>query len=190
MVKINKIYTRNGDGGETHLVGGELVAKDSLRVKAYGEIDELNSHLGLIRTLEEKTKKKDLLDMLSKIQNELFDLGSELATPPGASWDGMLRISDEHVSRLENWIDSLMNGIEELRSFVLPGGSKINANLHIARSVCRRAERSIIELSRSEEVSDSVLAYVNRLSDLLFAMARFESKRSGAAEYLWEPGKE
>lgn len=189
MVKINKIYTRHGDDGTTGLVGGARVPKDSLRVEAYGDIDELNSLLGWARTLSERERVETLTEKLSAIQNTLFDLGSELATPPGSEWPGMSVAQENHSRVLESWIDQLMEGIPELRSFVLPGGSELNSVLHVARTVCRRAERSALRLSRTEQVSKFVIMYINRLSDLLFAMARFESHRSKKPEYLWVPGK-
>jgi cob(I)alamin adenosyltransferase len=189
LVKINKIYTRTGDTGETGLVGGARVAKDSLRVEAYGAVDELNSHLGACRTLAQAQKRTGLTDKLEQIQNELFDIGAELATPPDKHWPGMICVGTEQVARLEQWIDQLTENIPELRSFVLPGGSELNSALHLARTVCRRAERTIVKLSRTESVSKELIVYINRLSDLLFAMARFESHTAGLAEYLWKPGK-
>ena len=189
MVKINKIYTRTGDTGETGLVGGARVQKDSPRVEAYGEVDELNALIGWARTLAEKGGATELVVKLAEIQQALFDLGSELATPPGARWPGMIVVSEPQVKQLEGWIDELIADVPELRSFVLPGGTELNAALHIARTVCRRTERAILRLSRRETVSQPLLVYVNRLSDLLFAMARYESKRSNTPEYLWRAGK-
>lgn len=189
MVKINKIYTRTGDTGETGLVGGARVQKDSPRVEAYGEVDELNSLIGWARTLADREKADTLSSKLGEIQQSLFDLGSELATPPGASWPGMIVISDAQVTQLELWIDELIADVPELRSFVLPGGTELNAALHIARAVCRRVERAIVRLSRAETVSQTLRIYVNRLSDLLFAMARHESHRTKTPEYLWRAGK-
>lgn len=189
MVKINKIYTKTGDRGETGLVGGARVPKDSLRVDAYGDIDELNSVLGWARTIAERHASHPLLAKLTELQNDLFDLGSELASPPGSSWQGMVTIQARHSEKLEDWIDELMEGIPELRSFVLPGGSELNSALHIGRAVARRAERTTLRLSRAEHVSQHVLIFLNRLSDLLFAMARFESHFGKKPEYLWIPGK-
>lgn len=189
MVKISKIYTRTGDDGTTGLVGGTRIAKSSLRVSAYGDIDELNSFLGQARTLAEKTGATTLTPLLADVQNELFDIGAELATPPGGAWEGMKTISVAQVTRLEQSIDELTRGIPELRSFVLPGGTELNASLHICRAVSRRAERSTLALAETEPVSNSVRLYLNRLSDLLFAMARYESHRSGVPEYLWEVGR-
>lgn len=189
MVKINKIYTRQGDDGDTGLVGGSRIAKDALRVEAYGDVDETNAHIGWARTLAERSGVDALSSKLARIQNELFDLGSQLATPAGAEWQGMILMSDAHSTRLESWIDELIEGLPELRSFVLPGGTELNAVLHVARTVCRRAERSVLRLSRAETVARPVLVYLNRLSDLLFAMSRYESHRSGTPEYLWKPGE-
>lgn len=188
MVKINKIYTRTGDKGETGLVGGKRVSKDSPRVEAYGDVDELNSFIGWCVTLAAKNGREKVREKLSLIQNELFDIGSELATPPGSEFQEMLKASSEQIKRLEESIDEVMVGIPELRSFVLPGGTELNSALHIARTVCRRAERRLITLAKSEEVSTEVLIYFNRLSDLLFAMSRYESHEAGVAEYLWKPG--
>jgi cob(I)alamin adenosyltransferase len=200
MVKINRIYTRTGDDGSTGLVGGDRVPKDSLRVEAYGEVDELNAALGIARTCAEKALKNQqadkpcakgaqLLEQIALLQNELFDLGAELATPPGKEWPTMVTISASQIERLEHWIDDHTKDIPELRSFVLPGGTDLNASLHLARTICRRAERRVLTLSRHEKVSALALTYLNRLSDLLFAMARAESHRTGASEYLWEPGR-
>ena len=188
MVKINKIYTRTGDSGTTHLVGGVEVRKDSDRVAAYGDVDELNTAVGLARTLAEKTSSP-LVERLSLLQNQLFDLGSELATPPDAKYDGMVQIVADDTTRLERWIDELVEGLPELRSFVLPGGTELNAALHQCRAVCRRAERTSLTLAESETVTAELLIYLNRLSDLFFAMARSESHHSGTPEYLWKPGE-
>jgi len=189
MVKINKIYTRKGDDGSTGLVGGARVAKDCLRVEAYGELDELNSIVGFARTLAEEHKREMLLVKLVRLQNEIFDLGSELASPAGSEWEGMLKATPEQAKRLEDWIDECNNKLPELTSFVLPGGTQLNSALHMARTVCRRVERRVLALSRTEEVSKDILIYLNRLSDLFFSMARYESFEAGTPEYLWEPGK-
>jgi cob(I)alamin adenosyltransferase len=129
-----------------------------------------------------------LVAQLSTIQNELFDIGSELATPPGGGWEGMPRTTPEQVARLEQWIDQLNESLSPLRSFVLPGGTILNAHLHVARTVCRRAERTVLALKHHEEVSPAILHYLNRLSDLLFVMSRYASAEAGCAEYLWVPG--
>ncbi len=188
MVKINKVYTKTGDKGETGLVGGRRVPKESLRVSAFGDVDELNSHIGLARTIAERLERTTLVEELSILQNELFDIGSVLATAPGDEWPGMIQISDDHITKLEQWIDNATLSVPELRSFVLPGGSELNSTLHIARAVCRRSERSVITLSRGESVPEKIIIYLNRLSDLLFAYARKESITAGTPEYLWKPG--
>jgi cob(I)alamin adenosyltransferase len=188
MVKINRIYTRTGDDGSTALVGGRRTKKTSRRVCAYGDIDELNAYLGACRTVAERSNHANVTDRLKTVQNELFDLGSELATATGDEWHGMVRTQEGHVTRLEEWIDEYTDQIPELRSFVLPGGTELNALLHIARTVCRRAERSILILKEEDDVSETIVRYINRLSDLLFALARWESHQSGTPEYLWQPG--
>jgi cob(I)alamin adenosyltransferase len=129
-----------------------------------------------------------LSSKLARIQNELFDIGAELATPPGGDWEGMPKTTPTHVSQLETWIDELNVHLPELKSFVLPGGNRLNAQLHIARTVCRRAERSVLALKHHEEVSDLVVQYLNRLSDLLFVMSRYAAREAGSPEYLWSPG--
>jgi cob(I)alamin adenosyltransferase len=189
MVKINRIYTRTGDDGMTGLVGGARVPKDSLRVEAYGAVDELNSFLGMTRTVAEPESTR-LARMCAWLQNVLFDIGAQLATPPGEGWEGMKVIEPVHTSRVERWIDELTTGIPELRSFVLPGGTALNAWLHLARTSCRRAEREVLRLSRNEEVPPEILKFLNRLSDLLFAMSRSASHEAGVPEYLWVPGKD
>jgi cob(I)alamin adenosyltransferase len=188
MVKLNKIYTRTGDDGTTGIVGGFRVQKSSLRVCAFGEIDELNAHIGLIYTLSQTVPSSPLSDKLLTIENELFDIGAELATPPGAEWPTMAKVNEALVLRLETWIDELNAPLPELRSFVLPGGTVVNAHLHIARAVCRRAERAILMLRDEESVSSDLLRYVNRLSDLLFVMSRYDIHVNNLSENLWVPG--
>lgn len=190
MVRINRIYTRTGDKGETGLVGGSRVSKSNIRIELLGEVDELNAHLGVLRTLFAKENYTRPLEMISRIQNELFDLGAEIATPPEAQRPGSLTTESAHVTRLENWIDELTEGIPELTSFVLPGGTDLNASAHIARTVCRRLERTLVRAHEMIGVSDPLLRYVNRLSDLLFAMARWISRETKQPEYLWVPGKD
>jgi cob(I)alamin adenosyltransferase len=185
MVKINKIYTRTGDNGETHLVGGQAVRKSATRVHCYGEIDELNSILGMIRTVGIKTKSTDLVSLISIIQNDLFDIGSIVATAHGQTFPGMAIISDEHIKKLEDAIDTSTENIPELRSFVLPGGTELNSWLHIARTVCRRAERALWVLHEQEPVDLFLIKYINRLSDLLFALARKSAHDEKAEEFLW-----
>jgi len=192
-VRITKVYTRTGDRGETGLVGGKRVAKDSLRVDAYGAIDELNSIVGLARVFNEESldagEAHQFLDgVLCQIQDELFDVGSERATPPEYFTAGMYRVGDDEVKRLEKLMDQCQKDLEPLKSFVLPGGGRIGAYLHQCRTVCRRAERDILRLSRHEEVNPTLLKYVNRLSDLFFVQARWISKQMGEQEYWWQRG--
>ncbi len=188
MVTLSKIYTRTGDEGTTGLVGGERVKKSSIRVSAYGDVDELNSYLGLCATFAADKSFSPLLDKLTIIQNELFDLGSELASPGSSGGPGIPTTTADQVSRLEVWIDTLNEGLPTLQSFVLPGGSLLNAHLHIARTICRRAERTILELHDTEPVPTDLRHYVNRLSDLLFVMSRAAACLEGKKETLWVPG--
>ncbi len=193
MVRITKVYTRTGDKGETGLVGGKRVPKDSPRIEAYGTIDELNSIVGLARAFNEEKldtgEAHRFLDVvLRQVQDELFDLGSELATPPDFFQEGMYRVGEREVKNIEQLIDECQKNLEPLKSFVLPGGGKIGAYLHQCRTVCRRAEREILRLSRAEELSEWPLKYVNRLSDLFFVLSRWISKQTGEAEYLWQRG--
>ena len=192
-IRITRVYTRTGDNGETALVGGKRVPKDSPRIEAYGTIDELNSIVGLARAFnDEKLDAGDayrFLDVvLRRIQDELFDLGGELATPSEAFREGMYRVSDREVTKIEQLIDECQKELEPLKSFVLPGGGKIAAYLHQCRTVCRRAEREILRLSRVEDLGEWPLKYVNRLSDLFFVLARWIGKQTGEAEYLWQRG--
>jgi cob(I)alamin adenosyltransferase len=190
MVRLNRIYTRTGDKGETRLVGGQAVPKDSLRIEAYGTVDELNSVLGLVRTFSPESGDAEararLDDWLRRTQNSLFDLGSDLATRLEDRWENQPLIDADDVTELETLMDSLNEDLDPLKSFVLPGGGPLNAFLHQARTVCRRAERIILALSRDEEIGEFVIPYVNRLSDALFVWSRWVSKRFGEAEYLWE----
>lgn len=185
MVVINKVYTKQGDDGSTGLVGGSRRGKDDLRVESYGELDELLSFVGDALTKTESTFP-NVTKMLSVIQNELFDIGAELATPPTEKLEERFIVQFDQVTRLENWIDELNKDLPTLKSFVLPGGSLENAALHICRSVCRRVERSVVRLSRAETVRQEIIIYLNRLSDLLFVMAR---ACGNGEEYLWIPGK-
>jgi cob(I)alamin adenosyltransferase len=192
-IRITKVYTRTGDKGETALVGGKRVPKDSPRIDAYGTIDELNSILGLARAFNEEKLNAagahQFLDgVLRQIQDELFDLGSELATPDDFSYDGMYRVGQNEVKRLEQIIDQCQKELEPLKSFILPGGGRIAAYLHQCRTVCRRAEREILRLARAELLSEWPLKYVNRLSDLFFVLSRWIGKQTGEPEYLWQRG--
>lgn len=193
MIRITRVYTRTGDRGETALVGGKRVPKDSPRIEAYGTIDELNSVVGLARVFnEEKLDRADshrFLDkVLRQIQDELFDLGSELATPADFFQEGMYRVGPGEVKKIEQLIDQCQQELSPLKSFVLPGGGRLGAYLHQCRTVCRRAEREILRLSRVEELSEWPLKYVNRLSDLFFVLSRWISKQTGDEEYLWQRG--
>jgi cob(I)alamin adenosyltransferase len=192
-IRITRVYTRTGDQGDTALVGGRRVPKDSARIEAYGTVDELNSILGLARVfngeqLERNPKARWLDEVLRQLQNELFDLGSELATPEDAVYEGMFRVGAGQVTALERLIDECQKDLQPLRSFVLPGGGRVGGFLHQARTVCRRAERRILACSRAEPIPDGPLKYVNRLSDLLFVLSRWVGKHLGETEYLWERG--
>ena len=189
MVTLNRIYTRTGDKGLTRLSTGQPVSKASLRVEAYGGVDETNAFIGVAR---QHTKGDAELDaLLERIQNDLFDLGADLATPEQngkPEWEP-LRIVDSQVERLEREIDGMNARLSPLTSFVLPAGSPASAALHVARTVCRRAERKVVELMGVEEeiVSEAALKYLNRLSDLLFVASR-RANDDGAADVLWKPG--
>ena len=182
MVRLTRIYTKTGDKGETSLGDGKRVAKYALRVEAFGTVDEANAAIGLAR-LHAKGK---LDTMLARIQNDLFDLGADLCVPETAnSTKSRLRIAEAQVTRLEREIDAMNAKLKPLESFVLPGGSAAAAHLHLARAIVRRAERLMVELSRSEKVGDAALRYINRLSDHLFVMSRAANKGN---DVLWKPG--
>lgn len=188
MVTLNRIYTRTGDHGTTRLASGQPVSKATPRVEAYGAVDEANACLGLARL---HTAADPALDaMLARIQNELFDLGADLATPPkdGEAEGSVLRIVQSQVDRLESEIDALNDALPPLASFVLPGGTPAAAALHLARTVCRRAEREAVRLGEAgEPVGPEALRYLNRLSDLLFVAARWANDK-GRAEVTWRSG--
>ncbi len=175
-MRITKVYTRTGDQGETSLIGGRRVRKDSPRVEAYGEVDELNSLLGLVRA---HLKDSPVNRLLAEIQNELFTVGADLASPLEIKAP---RIEPEHVARLERAIDEWNQTLPPLREFVLPGGSVPGALLHLARTVARRAERRVVRLATEEPINEHVLVYLNRLSDLLFVLARVINREAHAAE--------
>lgn len=187
MVRLNKIYTRTGDDGTTGLGTGERRKKHDIRIEAYGTVDETNSTLGLVRL---HTGNDTLLDpILSRIQNDLFDLGGDLCTPEtdqDLGWEP-LRITDSQVEKLERDIDLLNADLEPLRSFVLPAGTPVAATLHLARTVARRAERLMTRLAEEEPVGKPALRYINRLSDFLFVAARYANKTAGG-DVLWVPG--
>jgi cob(I)alamin adenosyltransferase len=190
MVVLNKIYTRTGDDGTTALGSGQRVRKDHIRVAAYGTVDETNAAIGVARA-HLAGSHPDLDAKLARIQNDLFDLGADLCVPlsPAASGTEQLRVTSAQVKRLETEIDELNAELQPLRSFVLPGGTMGAAALHLARTICRRAERLIVELAADpgEPVSAPALQYINRLSDLLFVASRFVNDR-GAGDVLWVPG--
>lgn len=184
MVRLTRIYTRGGDKGETSLGDGARVPKHALRVEAYGTVDEANSVIGIARLHTEGEADA----MLARIQNDLFDLGADLCTPPGGRREAKtLRMVDAQVERLEREIDALNAGLKPLDSFILPGGGTASAYLHLARTVVRRAERQIAELAGREPVGPAALRYANRLSDHLFVLARHLNDR-GAKDVLWVPG--
>ncbi len=198
MVYISKVYTKAGDGGQTMLASGEKVSKDHLRIRAYGEIDELNATIGMVRieigrdprAASARTFLEQLDAQLGRIQQELFNLGAELAYPEPTEPTEMPRLSlrPDHVSRLESDIDALNEGLEPLKSFILPGGGPTAAACHLSRTVCRRAERKVVTLAAAgEQVSDVALRYVNRLSDYFFVLSRAIAHRLGYAETLWVP---
>jgi cob(I)alamin adenosyltransferase len=194
-IRINRVYTRGGDKGETSLVGGRRVPKDSVRIESYGTVDELNAILGLVRaaaaaktgaSVAERDRAR-LDGLLRRIQNELFNLGSDLATLPADRHPKQPVIEARHVKALEDDIDALNEGLPELRSFVLPGGGYVGGFLHQARTVCRRAERVVSALARREPVGEECLVYLNRLSDLLFVVGRWAARAWNEPEPLWEP---
>ena len=193
-IRIDRVYTRTGDDGTTGLVGGKRVRKDSARIAAYGDVEELNSVLGVVRAeLAEgeyaKSADAQCLDQtLGFIQQELFDLGSELATPKDAEYEGMIRIGEANVTRLEEFIDTLQPDLTPLKSFILPGGGRAGAQLHVARTVCRRAERLATALVSAGETSTWTARYLNRLADLLFVQARWIAAKTGKPEALWQHG--
>jgi len=195
-IRINRVYTRTGDDGRTALVGGERVPKSDLRISAYGEVDELNSVLGMVRAELERGEYSGndaalrLDAVLAFLQQELFDVGAELATPPTAAYPGMIRVAEENVTRLEAFIDELQPDLAPLESFVLPGGGPAGAVLHLARTVCRRAERTVTALVASGGAEPWAARYLNRLSDLLFVQSRWIAAKSGRAETLWKKGLE
>jgi len=189
---INRVYTRKGDQGSTSLVGGQKVKKNHARIEAYGTIDELNSFIGaarqtLIQEHAEVSALEPMKAQLLRVQHELFNLGSILATLPEDVVAQMPRVTEIDVAQLEQEMDQYNEQLPSLRSFVLPGGSRLNAELHIARTVCRRAERHLVAMSAHEEVDAQAMAYVNRLSDALFVWSRFASVAIQAPEVLWQP---
>lgn len=183
----SKLYTFGGDSGETSLVGGERTRKDSERLEAYGTLDEFSSFLGVVTASESLPAQER--EELRDIQNRLFDIGGYLASDPGGSGLPPVAGLYHDVEKIESYIDRLDSETPKIRAFVLPGGCELSAHVHVARTVCRRAERRIITLSRVSEVDGEVIRYFNRLSDYLFILARYLNHLSGRAEEIWQPGK-
>lgn len=184
VVRLTRIYTRHGDGGDTHLGDMSRVRKTSPRVAAYGDVDETNAALGVARA----AGLDPVVDgWLAQVQNDLFDLGADLCVPPADDGRERLRVTPGQVARLEGWCDQVNDGLSDLTSFVLPAGTPGAAALHLARTVCRRAERSAVALADAEPVGPEAVAYLNRLSDLLFVLARAANATAGG-DVLWRPG--
>jgi len=192
---INRVYTRRGDSGTTQLVGGQSVDKSDERIEAYGTVDELNAHVGKARQIivdrhRNKPAYENLSETLLRVQHELFNLGSILATLPEDVGENMPRVDEDDVAALEQSIDTYNEALPELRSFVLPGGTELNAELHVCRTVCRRAERATVRLSRQESIAADAVTYLNRLSDALFVWARWAAVHpEDESEVLWEPNQ-
>lgn len=178
-----KIYTKTGDKGETGLFGSGRVSKDSLRIEAYGTVDELNSFIGLAAI----EAKEDLVrEQLLRIQNLLFVVGGDLAAPGESERFQIPRIQEADYLEIEKFIDEVSEKLEELKYFILPGGTKSAALLHVARTVCRRAERRVVALKKGEEINENIVIFLNRISDLLFVLARYENKSAKVADIKWE----
>jgi len=187
---LNRIYTRTGDGGSTKLAGGQTVPKDALRIEAYGAVDELNAFVGAAcLSVEAEPALATLARTLHRVQHELFNLGSILATLPQDVHPKQPRITDADITQLERDIDEANADLPTLRSFVLPGGTRANCDLHIARTVCRRAERLLVAASREEQIPPEAVRYLNRLSDALFVWSRWVNHTLGVAEVLWQPNE-
>ncbi|MEQ1501270.1 MAG: cob(I)yrinic acid a,c-diamide adenosyltransferase [Myxococcota bacterium] len=189
-MRITKVYTRTGDRGTTRLVGGEERRKDDARIEAYGTVDELNSVIGVVRSTDDPAipaeSRASLDAILGEVQDDLFNVGTDLATPAAARWDGMYQVGDRDVERLEGWIDRHNEALAPLREFVLPGGGPIGAGLHLARTVCRRAERRSLGVADEQPaLIDGPIRYLNRLSDLLFVLARWAAHAGGRPEVTW-----
>jgi len=187
---LNRIYTRTGDGGSTKLAGGQTVPKDARRIEAYGAVDELNAFVGAAcLSVEAEPALATLARTLHRVQHELFNLGSILATLPQDVHPKQPRITDMDITQLERDIDEANADLPTLRSFVLPGGTRANCDLHIARTVCRRAERLLVAASREEQIPPEAVRYLNRLSDALFVWSRWVNHALGVAEVLWQPNE-
>lgn len=197
-ITINRVYTRHGDKGTTGLVGGQRVSKDDLRIEAYGTVDELNAFVGIARqsaadlASAERPRRPEiaaLADSLARVQHELFNLGSILATLPEDVHPRQPRVTQAEIDLLEREMDACQKELSTLRSFVLPGGTRLNAELHVCRTVCRRAERAAVTLARGTEVDPLAIAYLNRLSDALFVWSRWATLLQAAEEWLWDPNR-
>lgn len=191
-IALNRIYTRTGDKGETQLVGGQRVQKYALRIEGYGTVDELNSFIGVARVTAEELSVQHVpfvafAGILKRVQHELFNLGSILATLPADVHPQQPRVTAGEITQLEQEIDQANENLPSLRSFVLPGGSRLDAELHVCRTVCRRAERLLVQLAETEKVPAEAVQYLNRLSDALFVWSRWVNVVQGAKETLWEP---
>jgi len=187
-IALNRIYTKGGDKGQTSLVGGQRVDKDSLRIECYGTVDELNSFVGMA-SVSAEGPLAPLLPILRRVQHELFNLGSILATLPANVHPKQPRVTEVEIKQLEREIDEMNEELPPLRSFVLPGGSRISTELHACRTICRRAERIAVRLAREEEVSPEVIQYLNRLSDALFVWSRWVNHVLDVPEVLWQPNQ-
>ena len=187
-IALNRIYTKRGDAGETGLVGGQRVPKDTPRIEAYGTVDELNAFVGLAAiSCAEDSRLAPLAAILRRVQHELFNLGSILATEPADVHPHQPRVTAAEIAQLEREIDSMNADLPALRSFVLPGGTGLNAELHVTRTICRRAERLVVAMAREESVPPEVIPYLNRLSDAMFVWSRWVNHVLGVPEVLWEP---
>lgn len=186
---LNRIYTKTGDGGETGLVGGQRIGKDALRIDCYGTVDELNAFIGMACFSCEEAQLTKLAVILKRVQHELFNLGSILATRPEDVHPKQPCVTDAEVMLLESEIDEMNDGLAKLRSFVLPGGCRLNTELHACRTICRRAERIAVALSREEQVPAEAIRYLNRLSDALFVWSRWVNRELSAPEVLWQPNQ-
>ncbi|HVV83885.1 MAG TPA: cob(I)yrinic acid a,c-diamide adenosyltransferase [Kofleriaceae bacterium] len=190
-MRIDKVYTKGGDAGQTSLIGGERVSKANARIDAYGTLDELNAAMGLVRTaLEGSAAREHLAPIVHRIQNEIFNLGAELACGDAETRAKLPRIEARHVDALERDIDAVNDSLAPLRSFVLPGGGWVSSYMHLARTICRRAERLVVALAASgEDVGEQAVVYLNRLSDALFVFGRWAVMKEGQPEPLWQPEK-
>jgi cob(I)alamin adenosyltransferase len=190
-MRITKVYTKTGDKGKTRLAGGQQVWKDNVRVEAYGDVDELNSTIGVVRAFNaESVGTRPSADRLEEelrwMQNKLFDVGGLLATASGQTFKNMPTVTAKDVTRLEKLIDECQKDLSPLKEFILPGGGKVSSLLHQARTICRRAERMCVRLGREEPLNPSLVRFLNRLSDTLFVLARWMLKEEGRAELLWQ----